>query len=135
MILSARRKFLKSDATRRSCLKSFWKRSLGKVFQAMVSVMAVKIQLSSPSMVRLSPNCPGILSSMSTVTLGARRPWPCMTNHRSAILIGVVRHDVKRSAGRSGFMGRICVAEQAASWMQLRCRIGGGRSAEETPWR
>ncbi len=33
-----------------------WNRSLGSVFQAMVSVMAVNIQLSSPNMVLLSPN-------------------------------------------------------------------------------
>ncbi len=99
----------------------------------MVSVMAVKIQLSSPSIVRRSPNCPGILSSISTVTEGESRPWPCMTNHRRAILMGVVRHEVKRSAGSSGFMGRIWVAEQAASWMQLRWRMGGGRSADVMP--
>lgn len=34
---------------------------LGSTFQAMVSVMAVKIQLSSPSGVRLSFSLPGIL--------------------------------------------------------------------------
>ena len=56
MILSARRKFLNSEATSKSCLNSFWKVSLGSVFQAMVSVMAVKIQFSSPSIVLLSPN-------------------------------------------------------------------------------
>lgn len=67
------------------------------------------------------------------LTPGASLPCPCMTNHLSAILMGVVRHDVNRSAGSSGFIGRIWWAAQAASWMQLRCEIGGGKSAEETP--
>ena len=39
MILSARRKFLKSEATNKSCLNSFWNVFLGRVFQAMASVM------------------------------------------------------------------------------------------------
>ena len=56
--LSAKRKFRNNEATRRSCLNSFWNRVLGRVFQAMVSVMAVNIQFNSPSMVRLSPNWP-----------------------------------------------------------------------------
>ena len=37
MILSARRKLLKRDETRRSCLKSFWKSSWGSTFHAIVS--------------------------------------------------------------------------------------------------
>jgi hypothetical protein len=40
------------------------------------------------------------------------------TYHLSAILIGVVRHDVKISAGRSAFCGRISWAPQAANKMQ-----------------
>ena len=56
IILSARRKFRNREATKRSCLKSFWKVSLANVFQAIVSVIAVKIQFSSPSMVLRSPN-------------------------------------------------------------------------------
>ena len=37
------------------------------------------------------------------------------TYQRRAILMGVVRHDVNRSAGRSGIMGRSSLASQAAS--------------------
>jgi hypothetical protein len=37
----------------------------GNVFQAIVSVMAVKIQFSSPNIVRLSLNCPGTLQNSS----------------------------------------------------------------------
>jgi len=39
--------------------------------------------------------------------------------HRSAVLIGVVRQAVKRSAGSSGFMGSSSFVLQAASWMQF----------------
>lgn len=41
------------------------------------------------------------------------------TNHFMAVLTGVVRQAVNRSAGSSGFMGRLCPAAQAASWMQF----------------
>ena len=126
MILSARRKFLKRLATSKSCLKSFWKVSRGRVFQAIVSVIAVKIQFSSPSMVLRSPNWPGIFSSWSRVTSGARW-WPrsfLITNHLSAILMGVVRQVVNRSAGRSGVIGSSWSLLQAASWMQV-LREGG----------
>jgi hypothetical protein len=78
IIRSASKKLRKRLATKRSWRKSFWKRSenkskkckltarddnlpRGKVFQAIVSVMAVKTQLSSPSIVRRSFNWPGIL--------------------------------------------------------------------------
>ena len=105
---------------------------LGKVFQAMVSVMAVKIQLSSPNMVLRSGNWPGIFSSISTVIFGASLLWFCMTNHLRAILMGVVRQAVKRSAGSSGFMGSSWVAEQAASWMQFRIEEGGVEP--KPPW-
>ena len=33
--------------------------------------------------------------------------------------MGVVKQEVKRSAGRSGFMGSISFAPQEASWMHL----------------
>lgn len=39
---------------------------LGRTFQAIVSVMAVKIQLSSPRGVRLSLSLPGILQHNTT---------------------------------------------------------------------
>ena len=44
-----------------TCLNSFWKVARGRLFHAMVSVMAVKIQLSSPSGVLRSVWRPGIL--------------------------------------------------------------------------
>ena len=88
-------------------------------------------QLSSPSIVRRSPNCPGILSSISIVIRGANFPWFCITNHLSAILMGVVKQEVNKSAGNSGFIGNNWVAEQAANWMQLRFDIGGDKSADE----
>ena len=34
-------------------------------------------------------------------------PFGTRTHQRTAILIGVVKHEVKRSAGKSGFIGRI----------------------------
>lgn len=40
------------------------------------------------------------------------------TNQWSAILIGVVRHDVNTSAGNSALCGRVSCASQAASKMQ-----------------
>jgi hypothetical protein len=58
-----------------------------------------------------------------------------MANHRKAILIGVVRHDVNRSAGSSGFIGNSWVDEHAASWMQFRGEIGGVNSdVTANPW-
>lgn len=41
-----------------------------------------------------------------------------ITNHLKATLIGVVRHEVKMSAGSSGFIGNNSPTSQAASWMQ-----------------
>lgn len=41
------------------------------------------------------------------------------TNHLRAILIGVVRQEVKRSAGSSGFMGSNSDTPHAASWIQF----------------
>lgn len=52
--------------------------------------------------------------------------------HRRAILMGVVRQEVKRSAGRSGFMGSSSLASQAASWMQFF--IEGGRGIWASGW-
>ena len=46
----------------RTCLNSFWKSARGRLFQAMVSVMAVKIQLSSPRGVLRSVWRPGMRS-------------------------------------------------------------------------
>lgn len=52
--------------------------------------------------------------------------------HRRAILMGVVRQEVKRSAGRSGFMGSSSLASQAASWMQFF--MDGGRGIWARGW-
>ena len=91
-----------------------------------------------------SPNWPGIFSSCSSLTSGAR--WPrslvitnlqpitdqyyesqpitaqywVITNQRSAILMGVVRQAVNRSAAASsGFIGSSWSLLHAASWMQF----------------
>lgn len=42
----------------------------------------------------------------------------------SAILIGVVRHEVNTSAGSSGFIGNSSSLLQAANWMQLLIDTG-----------
>lgn len=52
--------------------------------------------------------------------------------HLRAILMGVVRQEVKRSAGRSGFMGSSSLASQAASWMQFF--MEGGRGIWASGW-
>lgn len=65
MIRSASRKFRNSEATSRSWRKSFWKSARGSTFHAIVSVMAVKIQLSSPSGVLRSVWRPGMRSIRS----------------------------------------------------------------------
>lgn len=67
-ILSARRKFRKRLATSKSCRKSFWNRCDGKLFHAIASMMAVKIQCNSPRGVRRSLNFPGISSTQSGST-------------------------------------------------------------------
>lgn len=51
-----------------ACLKSLWKSDLGSMFQAMVSVIAVKIQLSSPRGVLRSVCLPGMRSMSSLVS-------------------------------------------------------------------
>mmetsp|Transcript_16622 Transcript_16622/g.38334 ORF Transcript_16622/g.38334 Transcript_16622/m.38334 type:complete len:286 (+) Transcript_16622:347-1204(+) len=113
--LSARMKLRKMDATRRSWRKSRWKRSGGRRFHAIVSVMAVKIQLSSPSTVLRSLSRPGILSTRSGSMW--RRGEDRVQNHLKAILMGVVRQEVNMSAGRSGFWGRSSPVLHAANTM------------------
>ena len=56
-----------------TCLNRRWKRLRGSMFQAMLSVMAVKIQLSSPRGVFRSVCFPGILSMSSFVKPSAFR--------------------------------------------------------------
>ena len=61
-----------------TCLNSFWKSARGKLFHAIVSVMAVKIQLSSPSGVLRSVWRPGMRSISSLDTPGTRTPRRCV---------------------------------------------------------
>ena len=114
MIRSASKKLRNSDATRRSCRKSRWNSGCGRTFHAMVSVMAVKIQFNSPSGVFLLFSCPGILS-MRSMEIPSPRRMDLWQNHRSAILIGVVRHELNTSAGSSADCGRSSSAPHAAS--------------------
>lgn len=69
IIRSARRKLRNNEATRRSWRKSFWNSCFGRRFQAIVSVIAVKIQFSSPSIVRRSFSWPGTLVGLERLTL------------------------------------------------------------------
>ena len=63
--------------------KSFWKSALGSMFHAMVSVMAVKIQLSSPRGVLRSVCLPG-MRSMSSLLRPSCRSRLREQNQRSA---------------------------------------------------
>ena len=78
----------------------------------MVSVIAVKIQFSSPRGVRLSLILPGmfLIRSLEMLLMSLL----CWQNHSKAIFIGVVRQEVNRSAGYSAFTGRVSFAAQAA---------------------
>mmetsp|Transcript_2280 Transcript_2280/g.10363 ORF Transcript_2280/g.10363 Transcript_2280/m.10363 type:complete len:444 (-) Transcript_2280:1061-2392(-) len=116
MIRSANKKLRNSDATSRSCRNSLWNSGCGRTFHAIVSVMAVKIQFSSPSGVFLLFSCPGILS-MRSMEIPSPRRMDRWQNHRSAILIGVVRHELNTSAGSSADCGRSSSASHAASRM------------------
>jgi len=66
-----------------TCRKSFWNSALGSMFQAIVSVMAVKIQFSSPSGVLRSVCLPG-MRSMSSFVRPSCRSKLLEQNHRSA---------------------------------------------------
>lgn len=96
------------------------------MFHAMVSVMAVKIQLSSPKGLFRSDNLPGILSNKSK-SIPWRIKTELETNQRNAILMGHVKQEVKTSAGSSGFIGKSSFAPQAARRMKsLRGRTDVG---------
>lgn len=58
--------------------------------------------------------------------------WTTDTYQRRAILMGVVRQEVNRSAGRSGIMGSSSCASHAASWMQFF--IEGGKGIWASGW-
>lgn len=66
----------------------------------MVSVIAVKIQFSSPSIVFLSVKSPGIFSINLAGYLSFVRVF--MVYQRRDVCIGVVRQQVNKSAGNSG---------------------------------
>ncbi len=100
----------------------------------MVSVMDVKIQLSSPSGVRRSVSVPGIASSWWAVSGGSS--GECREKCRSAMVMGVVRQQVNRSAGSDGCSGGDWLAEVADSTMRSvadgysgRGVRGGGEAA------
>mmetsp|Transcript_70578 Transcript_70578/g.188371 ORF Transcript_70578/g.188371 Transcript_70578/m.188371 type:complete len:281 (-) Transcript_70578:405-1247(-) len=117
----ARMKLRKMDATSRSWRKRRLKRSGGSRFQAMVSVTAVKIQLSSPSTVLRSLSLPGTWSASSgSIRVSGAPFWH---SQRRAILCGVVRQAVKTSAGSDGFCGSVSPALHAARrmWSSSRC--------------
>ena len=115
IIRSLRRKFLKSAATIRSWRKSFLNSARGRVFHAMVSVIAVNIQLSSPRGLLRSCRRPGTLNSSTDIFVCKGF---CKTKYLRAISMGVVKQHVKRSAGRSGLVGNVSVFSQAASRIQ-----------------
>jgi hypothetical protein len=83
---------------------------LGRTLQAIVSVTAVKIQFNSPIGVFLSVNFPGMLSNRSMDNPSNSLLFK--KNHLNAVLIGVVKQEVKKSAGKFGFVGNISLDPQ-----------------------
>lgn len=73
------------------------------------------------------------LSMRSCTSGGATRVRVRSTNHFMAILTGVVRQAVNRSAGSSGFMGRLWPAAHAPSWMQFLYDTCGGGAPSPPP--
>ena len=69
------------------------------------------------------------LNKMKQGTSVASIACLCRMNQRSAILMGVVRQQEKRSAGSSGFIGSVWLRAHAASWMQFWCETGFGGGA------
>jgi len=63
-IRSASKKFRNILATSKSCRKRRWNNGLGRTFHAIVSVIAVKIQLSSPRGVLRSASLLGMASAI-----------------------------------------------------------------------
>ena len=119
----ASKKLRKRSATNESWRKSFWNKSLSKTFHAIVSVMDVKIQLSSPIIVRLSFIWPGIFSSKSIVKPGmSLHKFFCDTYQCKAVLIGVVKQAVNKSMGKSGCIGKSSFLLHAAKCIESRIR-------------
>lgn len=61
-------------------------------------MIAVKIQLSSPRGVFRFDCWPGMLSASAGSRPASVRRGECRQNHRRAIFMGLVRHEVKTSA-------------------------------------
>ena len=116
MIRCAKRKLRKRAATIKSCLNNFLNNCPGRELHAMVSVMAVNIQLSSPIGVRRSETRPGMLEASWRLKPDGKGFW--RMKNRIAISMGVVRQDVKMSAGSAGFVGRFSLSLQAARCTQ-----------------
>ena len=97
-IRTANKKLRNILATNKSCRNKRANNGLGRTFQAMESVTVVKIQFNSPNGVFRSLGTPGMASTASgckfDILEGLRR-----TNQRSAMGMGVVKQEVKISAG------------------------------------
>lgn len=87
---------------------------LGRTFQAIVSVMAVKIQLSSPRGVRLSLSLPGILQHTQHNTDGCVSRAHCMS------------HSLLR-----GQSGNCSVLSSQHIWKNLHLHLGAYLEAEK----
>lgn len=87
---------------------------LGRTFQAIVSVMAVKIQLSSPRGVRLSLSLPGILQHTQRNTDGCVSRAHCMS------------HSLLR-----GQSGNCSVLSSQHMWRNLHLHLGAYSEAEK----
>ena len=70
----------------------------------MPSIIAVNIQFNSPNGVFLSLTFPGIKSTLSGLKFEQLSGF-WSTNQRNATGMGVVRHEVNKSAGSSEFIG------------------------------
>lgn len=66
------------------------------------------------------------LSINSKLIFGISFDVGCKTNHRIATFIGVVKQEVNKSAGRSGFIGNTWLPPQAANWIQFLNEGAGG---------
>lgn len=94
----------------------------GQVFQAMVSVMAVKIQLSSPRGVCLFVRKPGNRSTSAGVRLVKRESWQNLEASRGKWKVGGPKMGRKRcNEHHRGAQARINCA--GLSRRQRRCHI------------
>src|ERR1700749_1165323 len=106
----------------RSCLKSLLNSGFGRTSQAIVSVIVVNTQFNSPSGVLRSEVVPGISKASSKEMFDGR--GFCSKKNLTAILMGVVKQEVKISAGRSGLDGSVSFSRHAARCMQSEQSTG-----------